>query len=178
MSIIDLEKRITQKEFAAIIGISPTNVSSMVSRGSLKKRDSCGVWIKDYCAYMREQAAGRAGSGDLNLATERAKLAREQRLLTELKRLQVEKEVAPITLMTLGIAKVSAQIAATLEGVPGKIKRACDGIPAAALRVVELEISKARNLAADITVELDDIDDTNNNDTGNPQSDSGRSEAA
>lgn len=130
----------------------------MVRRDVLKPGDTARQWLLIYCQHLRNVAAGRATDGELDLSEERAGLAREQKLLTELKRRKEEKELAPVSLMTLAIGKVAAQIAAGLDSVPGQIKRACADIPSSALKVVELEIVNARNLASEIKIDIESLD--------------------
>lgn len=74
--MIDLQARSTQAAFGSLVGISQPAVSDLVSRGILRDGESVGEWLKAYCGNLREQAAGRLASGDLDLATERAGLAR------------------------------------------------------------------------------------------------------
>lgn len=69
-------------EVAAHLGITLKYVQDLIANGTLAKQgrgeydlDECR---KAYISRLRESAAGRANSGDLNLTDERARLAKEQ----------------------------------------------------------------------------------------------------
>ena len=149
---MDLTEKVSQVKFGALVGISGGTVSDLIHRGILKRGGTLQEWGQAYCSRLREQAAGRAASGALDLAQERAHLAQEQRMLTAVKRQIAEGEVAPIASLSVALAKVSAQIAAILEPIPAKIRFSCDDISSEALEIVQAEIVKARNLTAEIEI--------------------------
>ena len=159
MQFNELQQEITQKAFAALIGVSAPVVTDLVQRGVIRRGQTAAEWLHAYCAHIREQAAGRAASGDLDLAKERAGLAREQKLLTEIKRRQAEKELAPVLMLTLALSQASSQIAAVLDAIPGRVRAALPDLPAEQLTMIEGEISRARNAAAEITIDLGESDD-------------------
>ena len=57
-------------------------------------------------------------------------------------------ELAPIDTLRDAMADVIRQIVAALDAVPGKLKREAPHLTAEDLRLVEREITRARNLAA------------------------------
>ena len=72
----------TLHEVAAHLGVTIKYVQDLIANGTLEKKGR-GEYDLDACreAYitrLREAAAGRANSGDLNLTDERARLAKEQ----------------------------------------------------------------------------------------------------
>jgi phage terminase Nu1 subunit (DNA packaging protein) len=72
----------TLHEVAAHLGVTIKYVQDLIANGTLNKKGR-GEYDLDECreAYisrLRESAAGRASSGDLNLTEERARLAKEQ----------------------------------------------------------------------------------------------------
>jgi len=133
----------------------------MVTAGTLKKEATLGEWITAYCARLRETAAGRAAEGGLDLATERAKLAREQRLRIALENAVTTKELAPVAMMTEVLAKAGARIGGIFDGIVPKLRRRNTNLSAAELDIVATEIAKARNYVAGLSLaDLDDpIDD-------------------
>ena len=72
----------TLSEVAAHLGVSSKYVNDLIAKGYIEKKDR-GKYDIDECraSYihnLREAAAGRAANGDLDLAEERARLAKEQ----------------------------------------------------------------------------------------------------
>ena len=69
-------------EVAAHIGVSSPYFNDLVARGVIEKKHRGGYDAdecrKSYIEHLRKQAAGRATNGDLDLAEERARLAKEQ----------------------------------------------------------------------------------------------------
>lgn len=148
---------ITQAQFADLVGVSQQAISNLIARGVLTAGDTCGQWLRDYCENLREQAAGRASSGDLDLVQERARLAKEQADKVAMAN-QVElRELAPVTVLEGVIAKVGRQIAANLEAIPVQLKRSSTSISSEDLQLITQEIIKARNLAASMELNLDEL---------------------
>lgn len=143
--IIDCDKKYLQKDFAALIGVTEKTVSELISRGIIAKGQAIGDWNKVYCAHLREQAAGRATDGELNLATERAGLAREQKIRIELQNAIARREYAPIEALETGLSDVMARVSAQLDTIPGKLKMASDKLTANDLDLVSSIIAKVRN---------------------------------
>lgn len=133
-------------EFAEIIGVSESAVSDMVRRGVIKRGDTLGRWLLDYCANLRENAAGR----DAELARERARLAREQADRVAMKNAIERREYAPIAIIEETLADVGRQIAVQLDAIPVQLKRERHGLTAEDFEFVTREIAKIRNLAAEI----------------------------
>jgi len=140
-----------------MVGVSQPAVSDLLSRGVLRSGDSAGVWLRAYCAHMREIAAGRLAAGDLDLATERARLAREQADKIAMQNAQSRRELAPVVMMTEVLAKAGTRAASILEAIPGQVRRRLPSMPATEIQVIEREIAKARNLCAAIS--LNDLDE-------------------
>jgi len=69
------------------------------------------------------------------------------------------KEFAPVSIISHVLGKLCAQINATLESIPIKLKRRCPQLRAPDLEVVKGEIVKCQNLASALTIDLDDYTD-------------------
>ena len=72
----------TQNDVARHLGVTPKYVGDLIADGTFEKKPR-GQYDIDECrnAYikrLRENAAGRAASGELDLVAERARLAKEQ----------------------------------------------------------------------------------------------------
>lgn len=143
--IVNLGKSATQREFADLIGVSEAAVSDMVSRGVIAKGQTLGDWLRKYCAHIREQAAGRAAKGGLDLATERAALARVQRIRIELENAVTRREQGPIDALESGLADLTARVGKQLDTIPAKLRIASDRLTAADLDLVASVIAGVRN---------------------------------
>ena len=56
-----IDRALSQGEFAALVGITQQAVSDLQRRSVLKLNVTGQAWLIDYCAHLREEAAGRAG---------------------------------------------------------------------------------------------------------------------
>lgn len=110
-----------------------------------------------YIRSLRESASGREAIGDLDLAAERARLAKEQADKIAMQNEVSRRELAPVTLIEEVLAKVGRQIAGVLESIPVQLKRR-SSLSGDDLDYITAEIVKARNLAAAIKVEALEIE--------------------
>jgi len=156
--MVELDFAMTQEKFGELVGISQPAVSELLTRGVLQRHGSAGEWLKAYCGNLREQAAGRASGGDLDLVQERARLAKEQADKVAMANAQTRKELAPISLIELVLANMGRQVAGVLEALPVQLKRSSTNLTNDDIRLLTSEIIKARNIAANIKLNLDDID--------------------
>lgn len=128
---------------------------------------SGGAWLKDYCAHLREMAAGRAASGDLDLATERAGLARAQREKIEMQNAVTRGELAPVSLIEEVLTKASSKIAGIFDAIPGMVRRRVPKLTSVEVDLIAGEVAKVRNIVAAMSLaDLDDLqaDDQPGND--------------
>lgn len=80
--------------------------------------------------------------------------------LKRLKEQQVLGELAPINVLEWALSSICAQIGATLETLPAKLKRRLPQLNAADLDIIRKEIAKARNAAADVRLDLGGSDES------------------
>lgn len=163
---ISLDKQAAQVEFAEIIGVSESAVSDMVRRGVIKRGDTLGRWLLDYCANLRENAAGR----DAELARERARLAREQADRIAMKNAIERREYAPIAVIEDALADVGQQIAVQLDAMLVQFKRGRPTLTAEDFDFFKREIAKTRNLAAEIRPSFTYVDGDEEPSHGNLES--------
>ena len=149
-----INQRLSQSSFGDLIGVSQPAVSAMLAAGWLPANGTGRQWLQAYCAHLREQAAGRASSGDLDLAQERAGLARQQRIGQQIKNAVAQGEYAPVGLLGDVLAAASAAVVDRFDGLPGQLRKACPDLPAEAREVVERTIASARNEWIKSTAEL------------------------
>ena len=145
----------TQLEIAAHLDLSDRSVREFMSKTGMDNR-TCTIdeFRVAYIRNLREQAAGRATEGDLNLAGERAGLAREQKDRIAMMNAQTRRELAPVVSMTLALAKVGQQIAGILDALPGVCRRRLN-LSVEQIEVIQGEVTKARNAAASIRLDVD-----------------------
>lgn len=150
--MIDLSVNVTQKQFGELVGISQPAVSDLLLRGVIADSASVGDWLIDYCRHLREQAAGRAAAGDLDLAAERAALAKAQREKIEMQNAVTRNELAPVVLLEEVLAGAASKIAGILDAIPGMIRRRVPQLNADDIMLIAAEIAKARNTIAGLSI--------------------------
>jgi phage terminase Nu1 subunit (DNA packaging protein) len=136
---------VKQSEFAAAVGISQPAVSDLVRGGVLAEGGCADEWLLAYCHRLREQAAGRYSDGPLDLAQERAALARAQRESVELKNSVLRGEYAAVSMLAEVLATASQAVAERFEHLPGQLRKACPELPAQAIDRAMATIASARN---------------------------------
>jgi len=147
-----------QKDFGDLVGISQPAVSDLLKRNVLSQGAAGGIWLHQYCDHLREQAAGRAAAGELDLAAERARLARAQSERIEMQNAETRRESAPVVLLEIAVATMGRKVAAALEAIPVMIKRRSKNLTAEDIEIITAEITRARNIAASAQFDLEDPD--------------------
>ncbi len=155
--MIDIDKQATQRQFADMIGVSESAVSGMAREGVIVAGQPIGSWLKDYCARLREQAAGRAATGDLDLAGERARLAKEQADKIAMQNAITRSELAPVILIEEVLSKAASKISGVFDAIPGMVKRRVPNLRSEDIDLIAGEVAKARNIVA--AMSLADIND-------------------
>jgi len=112
-------------------------------------------------AQRRGQLSGLEDS-DIKKEMEAAKLEQIRERTEELaiKNAIARREYAPINAIEHALGQVGAQISATLESIPLKLKRRFPKLGAAELEIIKEEIIKCQNLAADIQIDWDGFDES------------------
>lgn len=145
----------TQSAFGELVGIGQSAVSDLLKRDIIAAGATADQWLLAYCANLREQAAGRAASGELDLGAERAALAREQRVRLEMQNALTRRELAPIAMLEQALATMGRKVAAVLESIPVNVKRRSKNFTSEDIEALTAEITKARNIAAAAQLEDD-----------------------
>lgn len=83
-------------EISALLGVTPTAIRELASQGVVKRLErgsyDLDASVTAYCAHLRQGASGRGGE----LATERARLAREQADAAAMKNRQLRGELVSV----------------------------------------------------------------------------------
>lgn len=164
---------ISQQEIAIHLGISQQGVSQMCAALAINWQTASLDDIRlKYIAHLREVAAGRKAEGGINLATERAALARAQRLRIEMDIAQRRGELAPVGAMEMVLARVGVKVGKILDTIPPQIRRRVPDIPAEVIEAIDSDIAKCRNMAAAMTLaDLERDDDDEQEDEQEPPED-------
>lgn len=147
---VDLSSVLSQEAFGELVGISQPAVSDLMSRGVIEAGQPAGVWLLAYASHLREQAAGRGADGEL--ASERARLAREQADAVAMKNAQSRREVAPVGIIEEVLAHAARQIATVLEGIQPQLRRRFPDLTGEQLKLIASELARARQVAAGVNL--------------------------
>jgi len=142
-----LNEAITQAEFALCVALSEARVSQLMGDGVLPRGGTGLEWLHAYVERLREQAAGRMGAevGGLDLAQERAALAREMRHGHEIKNAVARGEYGAIVLLAEVLATASQAVVERLDQLPAMLKKSCPDLPDAAREQISTVLANARN---------------------------------
>lgn len=106
-----------------------------------------------YIRHLREMAAGRAATGDLDLATERAGLARAQRERIEMQNAVTRAEFAPAALIEEVLTKAGAKIAGQFDAIGGLLRRRFPDLSSEQINLITGEIAKVRKVVAGMSLD-------------------------
>lgn len=101
-----------------------------------------------YIRRLREIAAGRAALGDLDLATERARLAREQADKIAMQNAVTRGELTSTVVLEQVLASAASKIAGILDAIPGLVRRRVPLLQSGDIDMIAGEVAKARNTVA------------------------------
>jgi phage terminase Nu1 subunit (DNA packaging protein) len=146
-----------QIEVGAHLDLSERSVRDWESKLGLPSDYTMADFRLAYIGRLREEAAGRAADGDLDLATERAGLAKAQREKIEMQNAVTRKELAPVYLLEEVLARAGGKVSKILDTIPGTIRRREPSLSAATIAEIARDVAKVRNIAAALT--LDDLMD-------------------
>lgn len=144
----------TQKDFAALVGISQAAASQWAAAGLLVPGATLGEWVRSYCERLHQQAEQRRGDGALDMVQERAALARSQRIGRELKNEQDLSDYAPAQLLRQVLAVARDGMAANIDRLPEQVAAAAPDLPPSAWAVVLAVVQSARAAWVHGTAEL------------------------
>ncbi len=150
--MLDLSAHVTQKQFGELVGISQQAVSDLVMRGVLSDDGAAGTWLLAYCGHLREVAAGRAGSGDLDLVEQRARLAAAQAEKVEMANAVTRGELTPTVALEQVLAGAASKIAGILDAIPGMVRRRVPSLTSGEIDMIAGEVAKARNTVAGMSL--------------------------
>jgi len=116
----------TQAEFAAHVGISQPVVATLVARGIIDAQGRGKIDLDAarlaYCAHLRSLAGGGSGDTqmDLDLSSERARVAKEQADRLEMQNAQLRGELLARGDVDAAVGAAFARVRAKMLTVPSK----------------------------------------------------------
>ena len=148
-----------QNEVGAHLDLSDRSVREWEAKLALPADYTMADIRVAYIRRLREEAAGRATDGDLDLATERARLAKEQADKVAMQNAERRGELAPVAAMEMVLASVGAKVGKLLDTIPGLVRRRVPGIGSDVVEAITADIAKCRNMAAAMTLASLEADD-------------------
>ena len=140
---------LTQQEIAEHLDMSQQAVSQLLADLGIDwKAVSLDEVRVAYIRRLREIAAGRAALGDLDLATERARLAREQADKIAMQNAVTRGELTPTAVLEQVLAAAASKIAGILDAIPGLVRRRVPLLQSGDIDMIAAEVAKARNTVA------------------------------
>lgn len=140
---------LTQQGIAKHLDLSQAAVSTLMAELGIDWKAATLNEIRvAYIRRLREQAAGRAAVGDLDLAGERAALAKAQRERIEMQNAVTRGELAPVVLIEEVLTKAASKTAGILDAIPGMVRRRVPQLTADDIDLIAGEVAKARNTVA------------------------------
>lgn len=115
----------TVSEVAKHIGVTPKYVNDLINEGVIERKGR-GLYDLDECrnAYiskLREKAAGRAGTGELDLVAERARLAKESADAKEMENAVERGDLVYIEDVAKQVENQLTKVRTRLLGIPTKV---------------------------------------------------------
>jgi phage terminase Nu1 subunit (DNA packaging protein) len=145
---------VNKTDLAELTGASWKTVKKRLDEAGLKP-DGDGNYRSDEA--LRAVVAPEDGGGEaLDLTVERARLASEQADRVAMINAERRRDVVPLVWMSTVVANKGRQIASILDAIVPNMRRVNSALTAEDLLLVDREITKARNLAAQLN--LDDAD--------------------
>jgi phage terminase Nu1 subunit (DNA packaging protein) len=160
---MDLSKPLTQESFGGLVGISQQAVAQMVSADILKRGATGYEWMLAYCERLREQAAGRASEESLELMRANTALSISRRRSQDMKNAVLEKQYAPVALLTEVLASAASIVATSLDSLIPTMMREGLVLTDAQRTHIATVVARARNEWVDNATDsalLELLDDT------------------
>ena len=141
------DTEITAADLAEILGVSKRAISDYVERGIIVKtgrnRFDLRKSVQLYCEHLRGIAAGRGGDNVDTLATERARLAREQADQAALRNAAMRKELVPIAEVRNEWVSIARRVRNVMMAVPSRCRQMLPHLTTFDVDLIDEEIRTA-----------------------------------
>jgi hypothetical protein len=142
----------TQAELGAWLGITRQAIAALQRRGVLPRGGTLQAAVVAYCAHLREQAASRRGDGPLDLAQERARLAKAQTRALDRQDAVARGELVEAEEVKDFVLGICAALVFALEAAPTRIVGVLGvsgELAAVAQHAAQVKIDRIRHVLAD-----------------------------
>jgi len=156
---------LTQTDAAEWVGVSVTmfrryEIEPLTKRGrtvyySESELKTLVRKIEYQKGFRSGQASTPKDEADLLIAQARAqlRLTEEQGETAGLKNAQMRRELIPVQVVSMVLAKIGAQISGALDPLAGQLKRRIPSMTTADTHVVKEQVAKCKNLAASASID-------------------------
>ncbi len=131
-----LPEKMTETEFAKLIGVNQSVISRELKRGILTRGAGWRTWVQELHRHSAEVAAGRRGEGKLDLVQERAWLAKAQSEKTAFELKNLKGDLIPSDLAFDLITSAFAISRSRLLSLPRQIKSIVPELSASAFKKI------------------------------------------
>ncbi len=151
----DDDETATGQELAALLGVSVQIVRSQADQGFIIRAPTRGRYVqresvRRYCEHLRQMASGRGDPGSAqSLAKERARLAREQADLANLKARQIRGELVDAGEVEARWKATLTNVRSGMLAVPSRVRGRLPHLTVAEVEAVDREIRDALTELAD-----------------------------
>lgn len=149
-----LPEKITKSDLALVVGVSTQAIEALEKKNVIR-RIGRGMYaypqaVQQICAHYREIAAGRASeSDDVDLVTERALLAREQRRGQEIKNAALTGELIEVSVVERAWAAILSAIRSRMLALPSELAQILAHLTRHDIETIDRALRDALNEAAD-----------------------------
>lgn len=138
----------TAERLGQLLGLSAESVRDLYRRGIVVRRSpgkyELAASIAAYCRHLREVASGRGGQDEVvALASERARLAREQADAHALRNAQLRGELVALSDAEREWATTLRGVRSAMLAVPSRVRQRLGNLSAAEAAVIEDEVRRA-----------------------------------
>ena len=161
---------LTRNQAAAVLGVKTRQLQRYASaddplvpavpgghgKATLYDPGEVGQWLIRRELERLQRAAGT--SDPIDYHQERARLTKAQADAVELKNSERRREVASVDLLTYALGKMCAQVVATLDALPGKLKRSLPALTASEIEIARREVATCLNAVSETEIDFDDYD--------------------
>lgn len=138
---------VTALDLADVIGVSKRAISDYAERGIIVKtgrnRFDFRKSVQGYCEHIRTMAAGRGGENVDVLATERARLAREQADQAAMKNAAMRKELITVAEVRHEWVSIARRIRNVVMSVPSRCRQMLPHLTTYDVDLIDTEIRAA-----------------------------------
>lgn len=142
---------VSSRVLADWLGISVQAVNKHARDGVLRKSNSrydLKASVTAYCHHIREVAAGRGGSEQLNLTAERARLAREQADQYALRNAVTRGELVEVAEAERAWSDTLRTVRSCMLAVPSRVRQRLGHLTVADIEAIDFEVRNALTEAA------------------------------